>query len=240
MRRFIWIEGFLGVAVFFAQATAVLGQAGSSTAAALPTLPVKVLMQSPADTQTDLQIICLFRSSPENTLHGSLMETNEKLHGLLDQIRKPDRFGGDLGETMLLTPPEGTLGAKRLLIIGLGDSATFTPDRMEFVGKIALREANRAGVAHPFFAPTILDGGVTKFATGEVSEQVVRGFREALATHALVEAAGAAKPRIVEDVTFLAGLKFASDTQAGIDRGLGSDPGPAREIRLPTGPGPKN
>ncbi len=107
----------------------------SAEPAPLPTLPVKVLMQSPADTTTDLQIICLFASTPENTLHGSLVETNDKLHGLLDRIRKPNLFAGELGETILLTPPPGSLGAKHLLIIGLGDSATFTPARMEFVGK---------------------------------------------------------------------------------------------------------
>ena len=220
MRRFILIKELLLGTALLADASAMLGQAGSSSVAAQPPLPVKVLMQSPADTNTDLQIICLFRSSPENVLRGSLIETNEKLHGLLDRIRKPGLFGGELGETTLLSPPDGTLAAKRLLIIGLGDSATFTPERMEFVGKIALREANRAAIAHPFFAPTILDGGVTKFGTGEVSEQVVRGFREALATHAIVQDAGAAKPRIVEDVTYLAGPKFAKDTQAGIDRAL--------------------
>jgi hypothetical protein len=206
------------VAVFFAAAS--LLQHAPKAQLAPAQITVKVLMQSPADAQTELQIICLFRSSPENTLHGSLIETNEKLHGLLDQIRKPELFGGELGETMLLSPPDGALGAKKLLIVGLGDSTTFTPARMEFVGKIALREANRAGAAHPFFAPTIIDGGVTKFGTGEVAEQVVRGFREAIATHALVEAAGAAKPRVVEDVTYLAGPKFAADTQAGIDRAL--------------------
>jgi hypothetical protein len=196
--------------------------------AEMPQLPVKILMQSPADTQTDLQIICLFRSSPENTLHGSLLETNEKLHGLLDRIRRPDRFGGELGETLVLTPPPGTLAAKKLLLIGLGDSATFAPERMRFIGKVAIREANRIGVAHPFFAPTILDGGVTQFGTGQVAEQVVRGFREAIATHALVEDAGAASPRIVQDFTFLAGPKFAADTQAGIDRALALSEPPAK------------
>jgi hypothetical protein len=206
------------VAVFFAAAS--LLQHAPKAQLTPAQITVKVVMQSPADAQTELQIICLFRSSLENTLHGSLIETNEKLHGLLDQIRKPELFGGELGETMLLSPPDGALGAKKLLIVGLGDSTTFTPARMEFVGKIALREANRAGTAHPFFAPTIIDGGVTKFGTGEVAEQVVRGFREAIATHALVEAAGAAKPRVVEDVTYLAGPKFAADTQAGIDRAL--------------------
>ena len=184
-------------------------------------LPVKVLMQSPADTQTDLQIFCLFRSSPENVLHGSLIETNGKLHGLLDAIRKPGLFGGELGETLLLTPPEGMLGAKRVLIIGLGDSATFTPERMYLIGKIALREANRLGVAHPFFAPTVLDGGVAKFSTGQVSEQAVRGFRDALTTETVLNASRSAGLVAVLDVTFLAGTKFAKDTQAGIDRALG-------------------
>jgi hypothetical protein len=181
-----------------------------------------VLRQSPAETKTDLQIFCLFRSSPENVLHGSLIETNDKLHGFLGSIRKPGLFGGELGETILLTPPAGSLGAKRVLIIGLGDSSTFTPERMYLVGKIALREANRLGVAHPFFAPTVLDGGVTKFSTGQVSEQVVRGMRDALATEAALRAAGAAEPTSVIGVTFLAGAKFAGDTQNGIDRALGA------------------
>ena len=51
--------------------------------------PVEVLVQSPAETQTDLQVICLFESSPVNTLHGSLLEMNERLKGLLDRVRKP-------------------------------------------------------------------------------------------------------------------------------------------------------
>ena len=83
-------------------------------------IPVQVLVLSPAGTNTDLQVICLFRSSPENTLHGSLVEINEKLKGLLDRIRNPKLFRGELGETLLLTPPKGGLGAKKLLIIEIG------------------------------------------------------------------------------------------------------------------------
>src|ERR1035438_4638946 len=43
-------------------------------------LPIRVLVQSPADTVTALQVICLFQSSPSNTLHGSLSEINAKLN----------------------------------------------------------------------------------------------------------------------------------------------------------------
>src|SRR5580658_8417583 len=154
-------------------------------------IPVQILAQSPAETVTDLQVICLFRSSPVNTLHGSLLETNEKLKGLLERIRKPELFAGELGETLLIAPPQDSLGAKKLLIIGLGDSQTFSPQRMQLVGEILYTESSRIGVAHPFFAPTILDGGVDKFKTGEVAEQVVGGFLRAAATERVLMEANA-------------------------------------------------
>ena len=183
-------------------------------------IPMRVLVQSPAETHAELQIICLFESAPENTLHGSLVETNEKLKGLLDQVRNPSMFRGELGETLLLVPPAGSLGAKRLLIIGLGDSETFTPARLELVGATVYRESNRLGIAHPFFAPTILDGGVTKFATGQVSENFAAGFLRAARTETILKNAGASRGTFVQDVTFLAGPSHAADTKQGIERAL--------------------
>jgi Cytosol aminopeptidase family, N-terminal domain len=183
-------------------------------------IPIQVLVQSPADTNTDLQVICLFRSSPLNALHGSLVEANEKLKGLLDRVRNPRLFRGELGETLLLAPPKGTLGAKRLLIIGLGDSQTFSPDRMQLIGEILYTEASRLGVAHPFFAPTILDGGVAKFATGQISEQVARGFlRAAAIDKALKDAGASASPRVAA-LTFLAGAQHVNDTRDGIEKAI--------------------
>jgi Cytosol aminopeptidase family, N-terminal domain len=185
-------------------------------------IPMRILVQSPADTEADLQIICLFRSDNSNKLQGSLIETNEKLKGLLDKIRKPALFRGELGETLLLQPA-GSLTAKRLLIIGLGDSQTFTPERMELVGAIAYSEASRLGVAHLFFAPTILDGGVTKFTTGQVSEQVIGGFFRAANTEKLLNSAGTAPQPIIQDLTYLAGPKYASSTQEGIEKAIATE-----------------
>jgi Cytosol aminopeptidase family, N-terminal domain len=202
------------IAILFAASAAFLS-------AQTATLPVNILVQSPAETKADLQIFCLFLSTPENQLHGSLTEANEKLHGLLTRMRSAQLFGGEFGETILLTPPAGTLAAKQVLIIGLGDSATLTPKDMYLVGKIAFREANRLGIAHPFFAPTILDGGVARFTTGEVAEQVVRGFRDALTTEFLLNKADAAPAPTIIDFTFLAGAKHAADTQSAITHALG-------------------
>jgi hypothetical protein len=101
-------------------------------------IPIQVLAQSPAETKTDLQMICLFRSSPVNTLHGSLLEVNEKLNGLLERIRKPELFRGEVGETLLLAPQDA-MGARKLLIIGPGDSQDFLRGECDWLGKSFMR-----------------------------------------------------------------------------------------------------
>jgi hypothetical protein len=183
-------------------------------------ISAQVLVQSPAETDTELQIICPFESSPENTLHGSLAEINQKLQGLLDQILNPASFRGDLGETLLLVPPAGGLPAKNLLIVGLGDSQTFTSQRMDLVGSIAYRESNRLGIRPPYFAPTILDGGVARYKTGEISEAFMAGFLRAARTEKILQGVGAAPGPVVQDLAFLAGAAHATDTKQGIDKAL--------------------
>jgi hypothetical protein len=211
-----------------AQARAVnlpVGRAAGQTAQVKPTvlevshapIATRVLVQSPAETDAELQIICLFASTPENTLHGSLVEINEKLKGLLDKIRKPELFRGELGETIVIVPPSGSLGARKLLVIGLGDSENFTTQRLELVGSIVYRESNRLGVAHPFFAPTILDGGVTGFNTGEVAQHFYAGFLRAAHTEKTLKDAGASPGQVLQDLTFLAGPTHAAETQKGIE-----------------------
>jgi hypothetical protein len=186
-------------------------------------LPLRVLVQSPAETVTELQVICLFQSIPANALHGSLIEINQKLNGLLDRIRGLDLFRGELGETILIIPPAGSMNARRLLIIGLGGAQTFAPQRMELVGSIVYREAQRMGVVHPFFAPTILDGGVTKFTTGEVSQEVASGFLRAARAEKILQNSGASTGHGMQDLTFLAGPSHASDTQQGIEKAIAAD-----------------
>jgi hypothetical protein len=187
-------------------------------------VPINILVQSPADTETDLQVICLFSSSPVNTLHGALVEMNDKLHGLLDRVRNPILFRGELGETLLLAPPRNSLGARKLLIVGLGDSQTFSLERMQLAGEILYTEASRLGVMHPFFAPTILDGGITKFTTGEISEQVITGFLRAAKTEKYIKYANASASQSVAALTYLAGQQHANNTREGIEKAISTAP----------------
>jgi hypothetical protein len=178
--------------------------------------PVEVLVRSPAATDADLQIVCLFQSDPANTLHGSLAEIDEKLGGLLTQLRKDSRFAGALGETLLIAPKRGTIPARRLLLIGLGDLNTFSPERERQVGFIVFEESKRLKADHPFFAPTVIDGGKAGLDTGEVAQQFLRGFLQAKASEDLLRNAGMSSGTGPASLTFLAGAQHAARTRDGL------------------------
>jgi hypothetical protein len=180
--------------------------------------PVEVLVESPAATRTELQAICLFRSDPDNTFHGSLTEIDQKLGGLLSQIRKANLFSGALGETLLIAPKPGTVPARRLLLIGLGDRESFTPEREQQVGFTLFEEAERLGINHPYFAPTVLDGGKTGTDTGDVAQQFLSGFLRAKAIQDLLKSAGVAAGTSPRGLTFLAGPSHAANTRDGLAR----------------------
>jgi len=181
-------------------------------------LPVEVLVQSPALTKTDMQAICLFRSDPANTLNGSLREIDEHLGGLLSKIRKSNLFTGTLGETLLIVPKTGTIPARRLLLIGLGDRESFSPDREQVIGFTFFEEAERLGISHPYFAPTVLDGGKAGLDTGEVAQQFLLGFLQAKATQDLLQHAGVSSGTNPQSLTFLAGAAHAQSSRDGLAR----------------------
>jgi hypothetical protein len=180
--------------------------------------PVDVLVESPAATKTDLQAICLFQSDPSHTFHGSLMEIDQKLDGLLSQVHKSNLFSGTLGETLLIAPKPGTIPARKLLLIGLGDLESFTPEREQQVGFIFFEEAERLGISHPYFAPTVLDGGKTGTDTGDVARQFLSGFLRAKAIQDLLKTAGIAAGTSPRSLTFLAGPSHAVNTRDGLAR----------------------
>jgi len=186
--------------------------------------PVDVLVKSPADTDADLQVICLFQSDPANLLRGSLLEIDQRLGGLLTLLRKDNLFAGNLGETLLITPKLGAIPAHRLLIIGLGDLESFTPDREQLIGTIVFQESSRLGVAHPFFAPTVLDGGKTGMDTGDTAEQFMRGFLRAKAVDDLLQSKRASSGSAPIRLTFLAGAEHAQSTRSGLARVLATAP----------------
>lgn len=194
--------------------------------AGLPTgLEVRVLSQSPAAVPADLEIICLFRAAaPTNRFAGPLAEIDRRLHGQLDRLHRPGVWPGDLGQTLGLTP-QGSLPARRLYILGLGDPGALTLERMERIGRLAFTVANGSGAAHPYFAPTSLEGDGGRYGPQEIAAQVVMGFREAWRDATAAWRDGRGRPVAVRDLIYLAGPDQARDTRRGIDRAMGVERG---------------
>ena len=184
-------------------------------------LTIKVRMEGPYDADMPLQIVCYFKhkKAGDKTL-GAAVELDKKLGGVIASLRNRGEFVGDELETLLLAPPKDTIKPKLLLLVGLGDEDLLSLERMERVGKVALREATRLGVKRVAFAPLIRDQGNSKFGTGDVAQAVMRGLLLAYDTEKRLQKEGLAKSFALEEWDVEAGPEYFDDTVQGAQKGI--------------------
>src|SRR6516165_7832739 len=135
---------------------------------------IRVRMEGPYTADVPLQVVCYFKYTPERArrMGGAPVELDKHLGGVIASLRERGEFGGDQLETILIAPPEGSIKAKALLLVGLGEEDALSLKLMEAVGRVSLREAARLGARRVGFAPLIRDQGNTKIGTGEVERAV--------------------------------------------------------------------
>jgi hypothetical protein len=200
-----------------ASATKALPKVGTSTVVGkFLDVAVEVTVQSPSSEPTPLQIACVFEyqegdifTSPPAlpaALNG-MVHVDQQLHGLITELRKSGRFVGHALETLLIIPPEGTIAAQKLLLIGLGDRSKFTPDLMVDVGRVGMREALRLGVPSYAHASDLKDGGVDP-PTALVAANVVKGAYDAYRTELFLKEKKATTFHPLTKFALLAGPAF--------------------------------
>lgn len=187
---------------------------------------IEVVVQSPSAQETPLQIVCLFEytegdiyNSPPalpKALNG-MVHVDEALKGLITDLRKTNRFEGKLLETLLIIPPSGSIAAKKLLLIGLGNRKEFKTDIMRLVGIVGMREALRLGVNSYSHASDIKDAGIDS-PTEEVAGNVIKGALEAFLTQNYLKERRASEPLTVTKLTLLSGPAYFEDSQKGIKK----------------------
>lgn len=191
-------------------------------------IAVEGIVQGPNVQVSDLQIACLFEYT-ESDIYNSppalppalngLVHLDQATSGLLTEIRKGGKFSGHAFETMLINPPKGTIGAKRLLLIGLGDRNKFSPELMTGVGSVALREALNLGVTNFSFASDLKDAGIDS-PTALVAGNVLKGIVQAYRTQLWLKAKQMANFKPVTRVILLAGQAFFTTAGEGIQEAL--------------------
>lgn len=215
-----------------------IGSAQQATTASAPTTAVgtsKVwgtidgiqmvgLVQGPSSADAQLQVACVFEYTEGDIFNSppalpaklnGLVHLDEALKGNLTEIRKSGKFHGHALETFLLIPPDKTLSAKKLLLIGLGDRNKFTPELMASVGEIAAREALKLGVQDFAFASDLKDAGIDS-PTALVAANVVRGIVREYRTQNDLKAKKLTNFKSLSKVYLLAGPAFFTVAGSGI------------------------
>ncbi|MDX3914744.1 MAG: M17 family peptidase N-terminal domain-containing protein [Pseudosphingobacterium sp.] len=186
------------------------------------------LVQGPSAAVADLQIACVFEYTEGDIFNSppalpaalnGLVHLDEALKGQLTEIRKTGKFDGHFLETFLITPDEKVLGAKKLLLIGLGNRNNFNEDIMISVGAIAAREALKLGVTNIAFASDLKDAGIDS-KTAVVSGNVVKGIINEYRTQNGLKTQKLAQFKPLKKVYLLAGPSFFETAGNGIQEAI--------------------
>jgi len=181
--------------------------------AAARDVTVTVKMIGPVTQTTDLQIICLLKHNPAGDQYIEAMQDfNDKLGGILSSLRARGEFVGEPGETLLLNPPAGSITPQKVLLIGVGEEAALTVDRLRLAGTIAARESVRLGMAHVSFAPTLRDQGSNRIDVGEGDAAVAESFLLAYDTERRLQEQGLSSGAKIREFVIEAGPKYFAGT----------------------------
>lgn len=185
------------------------------------------LVQGPSSAEAQLQVACVFEYT-ENDIHSTqalpanlngLVHLDEALKGEFTRIRQSGQFKGHSLETLLITPPAGSMSAKKLLLIGLGDRNKFTPELMTSVGEVAAREAMRLGVSNFAFASDLKDAGIDS-PTALIAGNVVKGIVNANRSETYLKEHNLSNTKKLEKVYLLAGPSFFEVAGGGIKNAI--------------------
>lgn len=184
-------------------------------------ISVSVKMVGPYMEAADLQIICLFKhKTTGDTYQGAAKDTDEKLGGLLSALRNRGEFLGDLGETILFTPPKDTIPARRFMVIGLGDEKELSLDTLRLIGRIAAREAVRLQAKHVAWAPVIRDEGNTTIDVGEGDRAFAEQMLSAYDTEQRLQAQGLGPKFSIESLVIEAGPTYFDSAVKEVGAGI--------------------
>ena len=186
-------------------------------------ITLSIKMVGPYMEPADLQIICLFKHKQVgDTYQGAAKETDEKLGGILSSLRNRGEFMGESGETILFTPPEGSIPAKQFMIIGLGEEKDLSLDTLRIVGRIAAREAVRLRARHVAWAPVIRDEGNTTIDVAEGDRAFTEQMLSAYYTEKHLQAQGLASKFSIESLVIEAGPTFFDGAVKQVGQGIDS------------------
>lgn len=191
-------------------------------------IAIEGMVQGPSTEIAPLQIACVFEYNEGDIFKSppalpaavnGMVHLDKSLNGLITDIRKSGKFAGHSLETLLITPPAGTIAAEKLLLIGLGDRNKFTPELIKQVASVGMEEALRLGVSKYAFATDLKDAGIDS-PTAEVAGFGVTGAINAYRTQLYLKGKKMSSFKPIEKITLLAGPAFFTTAGEGITQAI--------------------
>jgi len=185
---------------------------------------IEGVVQGPSAQISELQIACVFEYTEGDIFNSppalpaavnGMVHLDHDMKGIVTELRKSGKFLGHAYETILISPPKGTIGGKKLLLIGLGDRNKFDASMMTSVGGVAMSEALRLGVTNFSFASDLKDAGIDS-PTALVASNVVKGAFMAYRTQLWLKDKKMADFKPLSKIILLAGPSFFTVAGEGI------------------------
>lgn len=215
--------------VLFAGLTALTADADSKqdtgvlqkSFTAANSMPITVRVIKPQDLESDLQVMCYFKHKPEgDTVLAVIVDFDKMMGGPIAALRNRGAFVGSELETLLLTPPQGVMKPKQILLLGYGDEKQFSLETIERIGTTAVREAIRLKAARVAFAPAIRDQGVEKFHGRDLARSFIRSIVLAYDTEKRLQKEGFRQPFSFKEFILEAGPEYFKEVIGGVEEGL--------------------
>jgi hypothetical protein len=186
-------------------------------------IKLSIKMVGPYMQVADLQIICAFKhKAAGDTYQGAAKDFDDRVGGILSALRNRGQFVGELGESLLFTPPEGSIPAKRVLAIGLGEEKDLSLDSLHLVGRVAGRAAVWLKAKRVAWAPVIRDEGNATLDVGEGDRAFVEQMLAAYDTEKRLQAQGLADNFSIEEFVVEAGPSFFESAVKQVGEGIES------------------
>lgn len=215
--------------IYFAQTTEKTASVNTSKIwGKVDGIAIEGMVQGPSTEITPLQIACVFEYTEGDIFNSppalpeavnGMVHLDKSLNGIITKLRKSGKFAGHSLETLLITPPSGIIGAKKLLLIGLGDRNQFKPELMQQVASVGMEEALRLGVTKYAFATDLKDAGIDS-PTAEVAGYGVTGAINAYRIQIYLKDKKMSAFKPIEKITLLAGPAFFTTAGEGITKAI--------------------
>jgi hypothetical protein len=166
-------------------------------------LEIEVAAVDAVSATVDLAVACLFeREADQTLLSGGMRHLDDVLGQAATRLRAEGVFAARTGDALLIQSPSAPIMAGKVLIIGLGDPASFTAGRLTDAAQRAFETANWLGARSLAFAPSLLDAGVHAAGDGELSRAMIEGVAAGLNAAARRAELGLAPPSALAVWTF--------------------------------------